>query len=198
VISFLSIMSLLDFFRVKWVREMARNQEGGNRGEKEKEELVSIAPMQIEEDEENLQYFGTGQSLKEIYDIETYIVDNTIKKHKRDRAFHDECRLGDSSGGSHYSNTTSDEDSAQNNDRLRGYEDGHEDSEDDTSDEDDEDSLVQRMMRLQEMGERDHGENEQDEVNNDFFRNIQFDPQRLNPELEAINRQLDEDNAMVR
>mmetsp|Transcript_14991 Transcript_14991/g.28212 ORF Transcript_14991/g.28212 Transcript_14991/m.28212 type:complete len:98 (+) Transcript_14991:118-411(+) len=29
VISFLSIMSLLDFFRVKWVREMARN-EGGN------------------------------------------------------------------------------------------------------------------------------------------------------------------------
>lgn len=187
VISFLSIMSLLDFFRVKWVREMARNNEDRNRGDTETDDTVSIAPVQIGEDEDCLEHFDSQQSLREKMNKETLIVENMIKQYnKRDHVRHDDSSLRNS-------NSTSEDESVVRH--------SHEESDEYSSEDedDDEDSLVQRMMRLQEMGEEpDHVENAQDEMVNLFFPNIQIDDGRLNPQPEPVNRQLDEDNAMVR
>lgn len=235
IISFLSLMSLLDFFRVKWVREGVGNR-GENRADKENEEEFLIAPVQIGEDEDCLHRHESTESLREKMKTEIWIADNMMKKHKKNKLFSfridtdgqeeeirircanemerwrntrrnqvDDHSVQESLFDRHRSDDEEDEYNSNDDDDNHGVlhegsdenstvSDREEDSNASDREEDDDDSLLQRMMRLQEMGEID--EEEDDNRLQDNFQNR--DAGRMNPQQEPpVNRLFDEENALV-
>ncbi len=77
IISFLSLMSLGEFFRFNWHRGMGG--EADDDGEKDKPQ-VKIAPVQIGEDRECMYYDDSATSLAEKFDAEKHIIEKMIKE----------------------------------------------------------------------------------------------------------------------
>lgn len=76
IISFLSLMSLFDFFRLKWARV-----EYGNKNtvvKDEDEEQILIAPVQVGEGADCLHYDDSERPLSEKFDAEKIIIEKMI------------------------------------------------------------------------------------------------------------------------
>ena len=76
IISFLSLMSLFDFFRLKWAKVV---EYGNNTGAKdEDEEQILIAPVQVGEGVDCLHYDDSERPLSEKFDAEKNIIEKMI------------------------------------------------------------------------------------------------------------------------
>ena len=76
IISFLSLMSLGDFFRFNWPERV--NENDTDEGKKEDQNDVKIAPVQVGDDADNLYYDDSSMSLSEKFRAEKHIIQKMI------------------------------------------------------------------------------------------------------------------------
>lgn len=81
IISFLSLMSLGDFFRFNWQRDVVGDEDGNENeaGGEDANAQLKIAPVQIGEDRECLYYDDSARSLSEKFDAEKHIIEKMIR-----------------------------------------------------------------------------------------------------------------------
>jgi hypothetical protein len=84
ILSFLSLMSLGDFFRFNWQRDLLGDGDGDQHENVEKvnaenvDSDVTIAPVQVGDDRECLYYDDSARSLSEKFDAEKHIIEKMI------------------------------------------------------------------------------------------------------------------------